>query len=175
MERPFTLMQRLSEEMDRQFSEFFGGRLGSTPTFSGGSSLSGAWRPQIEVLEKDKQLLVRADLPGMTKDDINIEMQDDMLMISGERRSEHSESREGLHHSERRYGRFMRSVQLPEGVDPEQIKASFENGVLEVCMPCPDHKSSSRRIAIQGASAEGKKGESEDRATAATERANKLQ
>ena len=107
--------------------------------------------PPIEVLERDDRLVVRAELPGLSKDDVKVEVTDDLLTIVGERREEREETREGYRHSERRYGRFSRSVPLPEGVSPEDVRCTFQNGALEITMPAPQRVERSRRIEIQGA------------------------
>lgn len=157
---PFTTMQRLSEEMDGLFENFglrplgFGRRL-SFPFSPGAASRlaesgQALWSPQIEVFERDNQLKVRADLPGLKKEDVNIDIEDDNLVIQGERKSEHEEKREGFYRSERSYGSFCRTIPLPEGVNPDEVKANFENGVLEVTIPTPQQpERQSRRIEIQ--------------------------
>jgi len=162
---PFSLMQRMSDEMDELFETFgFGRGLlpgWRLPGFEGttaprslrpGTELARtAWSPQIEVREKDNQLLVTADLPGMKKEDVKIEVEDDVLTISGERKDEREEKREGFYHSERSYGSFVRRIPLPEGVNAEEVKASFKDGVLEVKMPAPRRQETrSRQIEILG-------------------------
>lgn len=107
------------------------------------------WAPSIEVFERDSQLVIRADLPGLSKDDVNIELTDDVLTIAGERREEREETREGYRHSERRYGRFSRGIPLPASTNAEDVRASFQNGVLEVTMPAPQREQRGRRIEIQ--------------------------
>jgi HSP20 family protein len=140
-ESPFKLMRRFSKEMDRMFGD----------VFAGGTWFPQAqWAPPIEVLERDDKLVVRAELPGLSKDDVKVEVTDDLLTIAGERREEHEEKREGFRHSEWRYGRFSRSVPLPEGVSPEDVRCTFQNGVLEITMPAPQRVERSRRIEIQG-------------------------
>jgi HSP20 family protein len=156
-ESPFAVMRRFSDEMDRmvdRFREEFGagrGWLGSR--FGGGRELSQRlWSPQIEVCERDNQLLVCADLPGLKKEDIKVEFTDNALTIQGERRQEHEETHEGHHTSERSYGTFYRSIPLPAGVNPENAKATFQDGVLKITMPLPQRAAQrSRRIEIQGA------------------------
>jgi HSP20 family protein len=145
---PFAFMRRFSEEMDRLFGDFGGGLF--SPSFgreSGGFGAAGqgAWSPQVEVFERGDQLVVRADLPGMTKDDINVEFTDDALVIRGERRSEREENEEGYYRTERSYGSFYRSVPLPEGASAENADATFRNGVLEITMPAPQRAEQSRR------------------------------
>ena len=107
------------------------------------------WVPPIEVFEREGQLVVRAELPGLNTKDITVEVMDDMLTISGERREEHEENREGYRVSERRYGHFFRSIPLPEGVKAEEVRAKFQNGVLEVTMPVPHQAQRGRHIEIQ--------------------------
>ena len=149
---PFGLMRRLMEDMDRVFGGFgLGPSLGSV-----GSGLSrdtgsfGTFLPDIEVLERGSDLVVRCDLPGMKPEDVNVEIQDGQLILSGERRDESEESREGYYHSERSYGRFQRAIPLPDGLDPSSVEAKFENGVLEITAPMPKEASRGRRIEVKG-------------------------
>jgi HSP20 family protein len=108
------------------------------------------WSPQVEMFEREGQLVVRADLPGMTKDDVNVEITDEAIILQGERRDEREENREGYYHSERSYGSFYRQIPLPEGVNAEDANATFRNGVLEVTMQAPARQESrSRRIDIR--------------------------
>jgi HSP20 family protein len=97
-----------------------------------------SWFPAVEVLERDGQLVVRADVPGLEPDQIRVELQDGQLVISGERTQEREEREEGgIYRTERSYGSFRRVIALPEGVDLDRATANFENGVLEVTMPAP--------------------------------------
>lgn len=119
--------------------------------------------PAVETLQRRDQFVVRADLPGMKKNDITVQVTDDALTIEGERRSEHEEQREGFYRSERSYGSFCRTVPLPEGAIADSAKASFENGVLEIVMQAPPKEvARGRRLDIkeptaQAAPASGKK------------------
>ena len=155
---PFSFMRRFSEEMDRLFEDFGYGRGGSSlrsSGFGGGltprSEFGGSiWSPQVEMFERGNQLVIRADLPGLKRDDIKLEVADNCLTVEGERRHEQEEKQEGHYHSERSYGRFYRCIELPKGVDAASINASFRDGVLEVTMPKPPSESSGgRRIEIQ--------------------------
>jgi HSP20 family protein len=140
--------------MDRVFGEVFAD-FGTAPRRRGAPGFGfpqAQWAPPIEVLERDDKLVVRAELPGLSKDDVKVEVTDDLLTIEGERREEREETREGYRHSERRYGRFSRSLPLPEGVSPEDVRCTFQNGVLEVTMPAPQVEKRGRRIEIQEAS-----------------------
>lgn len=150
---PFQLLERFADEMDRVFDDFGLGRQGlASPFFR--TDRPTAWAPQLEVFQRQNELVIKADLPGMTKDDIKIDVRDDALTIQGERRREHEEEREGLYRSERSYGSFCRVVPLPEGAITEQAKASFRDGVLEITMPTPPEQvTRGRRLEI----AEGKK------------------
>lgn len=160
---PFTFMRRFSEEMDRLFDDFgFGGSwLGSSYgrnffPMSEGEFRQSLWSPQIETFEREGQLVIRADLPGLTKDDVNVEITDDAINISGERRNEDEERREGYYRSERSYGRFFRSIPLPQGVNAEDANATFNNGVLEITMEAPQVQSRGRRLEIKEGAASDK-------------------
>jgi HSP20 family protein len=158
---PFTFMRRFGEEMDRLFDDFGFGNRRFMPSRTSDrflTSLEGLgrnWEPQVEVFERDGQLTVRADLPGMTKDDIKVEVTDEAINISGERNSEHEEKREGYYRTERSYGSFYRSIPLPEGVSADQANASVRNGVLEITMPISQQQSRGRRLEIRDASEVG--------------------
>ena len=149
---PFSLMRRFSEEMDRLFGDFnFAGGLASGfgREFGRLADLEGSmWLPQVETFERDGQLIVRADLPGLTKDDINVDIADDAIKIRGERRQEKEENDEGYYLTERSYGSFYREIPLPAGVNGDEAKASFQNGVLQITMPAPARQTGSRRIEI---------------------------
>ena len=143
---PYSFMQRFADEIDRMFDDFgVGRRWGLTPWR--GSGTTGLWSPQVEVFQKGDQLTVRADLPGMKKEDISIDVNDNAITIHGERRGEHEEEREGFYRSERSYGSFYRTIPLPDGAISDQAKANFKDGVLEITMPAPP-ASKGRRIDI---------------------------
>jgi HSP20 family protein len=148
---PFTFMRKFSEEMDHLFEDF-GGRGWLTPMLDKAQLPQGIWSPQVEVFERDNELVLRVDLPGLTRDDINIELADDSLTIEGERKNEHEETGEGYYRSERSYGQFYRRIPMPEGVKAEDAKASFSNGVLEVTMPAARRgERKTRRLEIDAA------------------------
>jgi HSP20 family protein len=133
---PARELHTVQTEMNRLFNSFF-----DTPT-GGGNGGSGAsqlrrWVPATDLVETESEYVLRADLPGLSKDDVNVELDENVLTISGERKAEHEERKEGYYRLERASGRFLRSLTLPEGVDAQQIKAGFENGVLEVRVPKP--------------------------------------
>ena len=155
---PFSLMRRMMEDMDRLFGDVSGGALETKgwPQASRGA-LGAVWSPAIEAFERDGNFVVRADLPGLSPDDVRIEATDDSLVIEGERRSEiEVEGEGGVYRSERTYGRFSREIPLPDGADPSKAQARFENGVLEVTIPMPQELSRRRRIEIQGSPSSGK-------------------
>ncbi len=143
---PVSIMRRLAEEMDRAF-ETFGW---PTTGWRRGPASRDLWSPQVEMVERDGNLVVRADLPGLRKEDVQVEVRENALVLQGERKQEHEEEREGYYRSERSYGRFYRTIPLPEGIDPDQAKATFKDGVLEVRMPAPERpQSRGHRIEIQ--------------------------
>jgi HSP20 family protein len=131
-------LDTLQGDMNRLFDTVFGRR--------DAAQTSGArrWVPAMDLAETDEQLVLRADLPGLDRDDIEIEVKDNVLTISGERKAEHQRSGEGFHRIERSFGRFSRSLGLPRGIDATSVTASFENGVLEVRMPKPQERKATR-------------------------------
>ncbi len=153
---PFELMDRMGQEMDRWFDRLTGQSGFSRPFgFSRSSPLvsgrTGAWVPRIEAGHKGDRFVVRADLPGLKKEDVNVELSDDAITIRGERREEHQEEREGYWRTEREYGQFHRTVPLPDGVIAESADATFKDGVLEISMTCaPAEANRGRRLEIKG-------------------------
>ncbi len=126
---PIRELDSLQGDMNRLFDRFFEGR---TP-----SATSRRWIPAMDLVETDDHLVLRGDLPGMTEDDIEIEIKDGVLTVSGERKSESEEKEEGYHRVERAFGSFSRSLTLPQGVDADKVEAHFDKGVLEVKIPKP--------------------------------------
>ena len=141
---PFTLMRRMTEEMDRVFGEF-----GFSQGQGQGGGGTAVWAPAIEVAEREGNYLVHAELPGLKPEDVKVEVTNEALVIQGERKSEQQSNQGGVQRSERRYGQFYRSIPLPEGVNPEQVKARFQNGVLEVTVPVPQAQSNRRQIPVE--------------------------
>jgi HSP20 family protein len=143
---PYWMLDRFADEMDRMFDQFGFGRVRNR---SDAMSDFLTWTPRIDVTQRNNELVIRADLPGLTKDDVKVDVTDDAVTIQGERRREHEEERGGIYRSERSYGSFHRVVPLPEGAIADQAKASFKNGVLEIVMPAPpEHVSRGRRLEI---------------------------
>jgi len=139
---PFELMRRFSEEMDRAFENFGFAQGGS-------SNSQNWWAPALEVFERDNNVVVRAELPGLNKDDVKVEVTDEGLIIQGERKREHEDRGEGWYRSERSYGQFYRHIPLPEGANYDQAKAQFENGILEIEVPVPESNRRRRSIPIE--------------------------
>lgn len=146
---PFGLVRRFGEEIDRIFEDFGFGRSQGGSSLAPGSWTQTIWSPQVEIFQRDDQLVVRADLPGLTRDDVNVELRDNSLIIEGERKSEDEERQEGFYRSERSYGRFRRTIPLPEDADFESADAAFNNGVLEVKMSLPQRKSVTKQLKIR--------------------------
>ena len=168
MANPFAFAEAMSQEMDRLFDSYQGsGRAGGRGLQSGGARgvqqqggqqqmgmQSGrgiaSWAPPMEVFQRGNEIVVRADLPGMQPDDVQIDVEDGYLTISGERRQEQEDRQEGYFHTERSYGTFARSIALPEGVNEEQVQARYDHGVLEVTIPLPEQqRQRGRRVQIQ--------------------------
>jgi HSP20 family protein len=135
---PTAEVEGLRSDLDRLFDGFFAGRRPN------GRS---RWLPAMDLVERDDHLVLRADLPGLSEEDVNIEVKDNVLTVSGERRSEHEEKADGYYRVERGFGSFSRSLTLPEGIDPDGVSASFDKGVLEVQIPKPEERKP-RRIEI---------------------------
>lgn len=153
---PFELMRRFTDDMVRLFE-------GTSPGWSTTSVMT-LWSPPIEVSEKDGQIKVCAELPGLSKDHVKVEFTQEGLTISGERKREQEDRREGIYRSERSYGSFMRTIPIPDEAQFEKAKATFENGILTVSVPVPEIKCRRREIPIetisgrQGPSASSERG-----------------
>lgn len=105
------------------------------PTLFSADSTQSLLRPAMDVIENDKDLTVRVDLPGMSSDDVNIEIEDNVLTVSGEIGDTVEQEGDRYHYRERRFGSFQRSLRLPNTIDADKVEAHFENGVLSVVMP----------------------------------------
>jgi HSP20 family protein len=140
---PFREFTTLQNEMNRLFNTVF-----DAPTSGGnGGSTLRRWMPAMDLVETGDHFVLRADLPGMNEDDVKIEFEDGTLTVSGERKAEHEANDEGYYRVERAFGSFSRSLTLPQGIDPEGVHASFDNGVLEIRIPKPEERKP-RRIEI---------------------------
>ena len=137
---PFALFRRMTEEFDRVLQPFAPG---------GDATASMVWTPPIEVFESDGKYHVVAELAGLSPSDVRLEVENDELVIQGERQLERDRNEGGVHVSERQFGYFYRRIPLPEGADPEQARATFRDGVLEIVMPAPKQKTEKRQIQIE--------------------------
>lgn len=154
---PFTMMRQMTSELDRMFGGA-GWPSFSWPPFGERTSGETAWYPEVDVFEKDNKLMAKVDLPGMKKNDVKVEVTDGHLAISGERRSEAEEKKDNVYRCERRYGSFYRTIPLPQGARPEDVKATFSDGVLEISVPLPAQAQPAvRTVEVQEAPAAGSK------------------
>jgi HSP20 family protein len=138
---PLRELSTLQNEMNRLFGSVF-----DAPPQGNGGTLR-RWMPAMDLVETGDHFVLRADLPGMSEKDVNIEVEERVLTVSGERKAEQSENKDGYHRVERAFGSFSRSLTLPEGVDAEAVSASFDKGVLEVRIPKPEERKP-RKISI---------------------------
>jgi HSP20 family protein len=138
---PLREFSTLQNEMNRLFNTVF-----DTPAANGGSTLR-RWMPAMDLVETADHFVLRADLPGLSEEDVSIELEDRVLTISGERKAEHELSKEGYHRVERAFGTFSRALTLPEGIDPDAVAATFDRGVLEVRIPKPEERKP-RKVSI---------------------------
>jgi len=143
---PVRELNTIQHEMNRLFNAFFEG----PPAPGNGGTQTTAlrrWVPAMDLVEIDDAFVLRADLPGVGENDVKLELEDNVLTVSGERKAEHEQRKEGYYRVERAFGSFSRSLTLPEGVDPETVQASFNQGVLEVRIPKPVQRKA-RKVAI---------------------------
>ena len=132
---PLREFSTLQNEMNRLFDTVF-----DTPAPGANANTLRRWMPAMDLVESGDHFVLRADLPGLSEEDVKIELEDTTLTISGERKAEHETSREGYHRVERAFGSFSRSLTLPQGIDPEAVTAHFDRGVLEVRVPKPEER-----------------------------------
>jgi HSP20 family protein len=126
---PFRDLVSMRDDMDRLFETFFG---------SSKSDPDHYWKPAIDIEENNGNLMVKAEIPGMVKDDIKVSVQDDVLTISGERTRENEHKDKTVHRIERCYGQFRRMIRLHAAVDADKVKATYKDGVLNVTLPKPE-------------------------------------
>jgi HSP20 family protein len=134
---PIGEINTIQNEMNRLFNTLF-----DQPAYGGRASGNGArrWIPAMDLVEADDHYILRADLPGLSDEDVNVELQDNVLTVSGERKPEEEAHRDGFYRLERAFGAFSRSLTLPEGINPEGVQAHFDRGVLEITIPKPEQK-----------------------------------
>jgi HSP20 family protein len=140
---PFLSLHR---EMNRMFDDVLRGM----PVGSGQGGSGQFVQAHMNVSETEKEIRITAELPGVSQDDVDVNLDDDVLTIRGEKRFEQENEKENFHFVERSYGTFQRSLRLPFPVDPEQVRATFENGVLTVTLPKSAQQERTRKIQIQG-------------------------
>jgi len=152
---PFAMMRRISDEMDRLFENFGMGRglTGYDPQgFGSGQGTQGAssmWSPHVEVMERDGKLVIQADLPGIKREDVNVEIEQDAVVIQGHRHQEETSDQSGYYRSERSYGSFYRTIPLPEGTNADSAAATFRDGVLRIELDAPSGRRRGRALEIK--------------------------
>jgi HSP20 family protein len=137
---PFSLFRRMTDEFDRALQPFLS---------EDEASASIAWTPTVEISERDGKYRILAELPGLSPNDVRVEVEDDALVLQGERQVERDATEGGIRRSERQFGFFYRRIPLPEGADSEQAKAKFHDGILEITIPAPDRQAKRRQIQIE--------------------------
>ena len=138
---PIGELNTIQNEMNRLFNTFF-----EQPQ-AGRSGAQRRWTPAMDLVEAGDHYLLHADLPGVGEDDVSVQLEGNVLTISGQRTAEHAD-RQGYYRLERSFGTFSRSLTLPEGVDPDQVQARFDRGVLQVTIPKPEQRRP-RQVQIQ--------------------------
>jgi HSP20 family protein len=145
---PARELDTLQGEVNRLFDTFFGGA-------GNGGTRARRWVPAMDLVETEDSLVLRADLPGLDRDDVSIEVKDRLLTIAGKREAEQSEKADGYYRVERAFGSFSRSLALPDGIEADKVKASFDKGVLEVTIPKPAEQQPHRVEIGSGGAIEG--------------------
>ncbi|HEY6767979.1 MAG TPA: Hsp20/alpha crystallin family protein, partial [Candidatus Sulfotelmatobacter sp.] len=136
---PFSLLGRMTEEFDRILQPFL----------SESETANIAWIPTVEVSQHDGKYHILAELPGLSPNEVRVEVDDDAVILQGERQVEREANEGGIRRSERQFGMFYRRIPLPEGADPEQAKAKFHDGILEITMPAPNKQTERRQIQVE--------------------------
>ena len=136
---PFSLLGRITEEFDRMLQ----------PLISESETANVAWIPTVEVSQHDGKYHILAELPGLSPNEVRVEVDDDAVILQGERQVEREASEGGIRRSERQFGMFYRRIPLPEGADPAQAKAKFHDGMLEITMPAPNKQTDRRQIQVE--------------------------
>jgi HSP20 family protein len=127
--RPFRDVVSIQDEVNKLFDDFFGNRPARIEW------TEGVWNPSVDVTEDKDSLVVKAEMPGMSKDDVKVSVQDNVLTLKGEKKQEKEEKDKNYHRVERSYGSFCRSFQLPTSVKADKIKAGYKDGVLSITLP----------------------------------------
>jgi HSP20 family protein len=147
---PGAELTTIQNEMNRLFNTLFD-QPGRAPR---GNGMARRWVPAMDLVETDEHYVLRADLPGLSQDDVNIELESNVLTISGERKAEHEQREEGYYRVERAFGSFARSLTLPEGIEPDAVQANFDRGVLEIRIPKPEQRKPRKVTITAGATDE---------------------
>jgi len=126
---PFRELVTMRDDVDRLFDTFFGRENESNDDY---------WRPAIDIEENNGNLMVKVEIPGMSKEDIKVSVKDNLLTISGERKRENESKDKTFYRVERCYGQFRRMIRLPAEVDADKVKAAYKDGVLHVTLPKPE-------------------------------------
>src|ERR1700759_4837215 len=133
---PVAELGTIQNEMNRLFNTFF-----DQPNPAGRSGAAARrWIPAMDLIESGDHYVLRADLPGLSDDDVNVQLEDNVLTISGERKTQHEQHEERYYRIERAFGNFARPLALPDGVEPDAVQAHFDRGVLEIRIPKPEQK-----------------------------------
>ena len=133
---PVAELGTIQNEMNRLFNNLFDQ---PNPTGRNGAG-ERRWIPAMDLVETGDHYVLRADLPGLSDEDVNVQLEDNVLTISGERKAEHETRQEGYYRLERAFGAFSRSLTLPDGFDPDGVQARFDRGVLEIRIAKPEQK-----------------------------------
>ena len=136
---PFSLLGRITEEFDRIFQPFSSER----------DTANIAWIPTVEVSQHDGKYHILAELPGLSPSEVRVEVDEDAVILQGERQVEREANEGGIRRSERQFGMFYRRIPLPEGANPEQAQAKFHDGILEITMPAPSKQTERRQIQVE--------------------------
>lgn len=132
---PFRNMATLQDRINRMFDDVF-----TRAAENDDEAVVGGWRPSVDIYDKPEAIVIKAELPGVTKEDVSVEVKENILTLKGERKIEKEEAEGTYYRKERLYGRFMRSFTLPMETDSEKIKANFRDGVLSLEIPKPEEK-----------------------------------
>jgi HSP20 family protein len=133
---PVAELNTIQNEMNRLFNTFF-----DQPNRTGrGNGTTRRWLPPMDLVETADHYVLRADLPGLSDGEVNVQLEDNVLTISGERKAEHEDQQEGYYRLERAFGAFSRSLTVPDGFDPDGVEAHFDRGVLEIRIPKPEQE-----------------------------------
>jgi len=144
---PFRELERMREEFDRWFERLFSEVLPVRRRVPKAEEVTLA--PCVDVYETEREVVVKAELPGLTKEDVEVQATEDSVTIRGEFKRDEEVSEEGYYRRERRFGRFERSIPLPAEVKPDEAKAKFQNGVLEIRLPKVKEAPKAKRIEIE--------------------------